>query len=163
MSIDLRGVAEGAVTAVVPQAAVARVGIKAIMYLVGGVLVIGTVWFLVWWFVIRPGELEDEAAQSKADAAAAHSETTTLEGSQRVTEKFTDTTRIIREITETTNAKILSAPGATDRVNPVIADATVAALCLQPVYSGKPPCTQMQQVRPEAAKGADAGSGHPAP
>ena len=138
--MNIINAAETAATAALPQVAVAKLGARAILYILAGLAVAALLGWLVWSMFIRPGQQADALKQSQATAAGATSQVETAKAAASTVETFHDTTRIIREITETNHAKIMAAPGAGDALNPAVAAAGRAALCVRPIYAGDPAC-----------------------
>lgn len=152
--MNIIGDAEAIAETVAPQLRIARWAV----YLIGMALAAALVGFLVWWVVIRPGQLRQQAAQAHVDVkmsdAGAAAATTALK--ETVIHDREVTT--IHDITREGENAVRSAAGA-DVHSPDVAAAQRAALCGMRTYQPQPGCATVSADRGSIGiAGADAGS-----
>ncbi len=126
---------------------------KATLGLVG-VLAIA---FALWWAFIRPGQVQDAAAVTQADATVAAAAPAIARETLKEVERYHDRTIEIRDRTVAGNAGIAAADGAAARIPADVDRAGRAALCLHALYRELPACTGLLELRAGRAGEADAG------
>jgi hypothetical protein len=111
--------------------------------------------FALWWAFIRPGQVQDAAAVTKAEgtvaAAAPEIARETLKEVERTYEKRVE----IERRTAAGNAGIAAAGGAGARIPADVDAAGRRALCLHAEYRDDPGCAALPGLR----AGGDLGTG----
>jgi hypothetical protein len=119
-----------------------------------GVLAAG---FALWWAFIRPGQVQDAAAVTKAQATVVAAAPEIARETLREVERTHEKTIQIVERTRAGNAQIAAAAGASARVPADVDAAGRAALCLHALYRDDPGCTALPGLRAGGDMGAGAG------
>lgn len=91
----------------------------------------GALIFAVWFFVVRPEGALRDAAEARTGEIVAQSQADAAQDTVRIVVDHQHAVDTITHRTEVTNEEILSAPGASQSVDPDGYDAFVRALCLQ--------------------------------
>ena len=109
----------------------------------------------IWWAFIRPGQVQDAAAVTKAEGTVAAAAPEIARESLKEVERFHEKTIEIRERTAAGNAAIGAAAGAGVAIPADVDAAGRAALCLHAVYRELPACTGLLELRAEQPGAAD--------
>lgn len=111
----------------------------------------------LWWAFIRPGQVQDQAAVTKADATVAAAAPEIARETFKEVERFNETRVEIRDRVVAGNAAIAAAPGAQAEIPAAVHDAGIGALCMHSLYRDDPRCTELLGLRAGAAGGSDPG------
>lgn len=110
----------------------------------------------IWWVFIRPGQVQDQAAVTKADGTVAAAAPAIARETLKEVERYHDRTIEIRERTAAGNAGIAAAEGAGARIPGDVDRAGRAALCVHALYRELPACAELLGLRAGRAGEADA-------
>jgi hypothetical protein len=113
--------------------------------------------FVLWWAFIRPGQVQDAAAVTAAQATVAAAAPEIARETLREVERTYEKRVEIERRTATGNAAIAAAPGAAVRVPADVDAAGRAALCLHALYRDDPGCAALPGLRAGRDMGAGAG------
>lgn len=123
------------------------------LVLLGGLLLLAG----LWWAFIRPGQVQDQAAVTKAGATVAAAAPEIARETLKEVERFNETRIEIRDRVVAGNAGIAAAPGAEAQIPAAVHDAGLRALCMHAVYRDDPGCAALLGLRAGAAGGSDTG------
>jgi hypothetical protein len=112
---------------------------------------------LAWFVLIRPGQLRDQAAETKADSTVASAAPAIARETLKEVERFNETRIEIRDRVVAGNASIGAAAGASVAIPADVDAAGRRALCMHPLYRDDPGCPAVSELRAGAAVGEDAG------
>lgn len=122
-----------------------------------GLIVAALVAYAAYSFFTGPQRRAAEQLTTKVEVAGSKAAADTAETAIKSTERLVQNEMRIHEITRETRDVIYAQPGATDQINPALADAARARLCLRPIFANDPACAQLRQIHPAD----DAGRGSP--
>ncbi len=111
----------------------------------------------LWWAFIRPGQVRDRAAETKAEATIAAAAPAIARETLKEVERFNETRIEIRDRVVAGNAAIGAAAGASVAIPADVDAAGRRALCLHALYRDDPACTAVPELRARPAVGDDAG------
>lgn len=116
-----------------------RAGGIAIRIIIGLALV-AAVAFALWWLLIRPHAAQVAATAARLDTATAQAATALTQDAMSETLAVGNDHAAIDAATQENDRAIHAAPGADVALDPAVARAGRAALCLRAAYRGKNGC-----------------------
>jgi len=122
-----------------------------------GVLAVLGAAFALWWAFIRPGQVQDAAAVTKAGATVAAAAPAIAREALKEVERTHERTNEIRERTAAGNSQIAAAAGASARIPADVDAAGRAALCMHELYRDDPGCAPVPGLRARGDMGTGAG------
>ena len=155
MSID--SIVDAATLLEPPQVRAAVWGGKALIYVVGVVLLLAAVGVVVWLVFVRPAHDRQAAAQARAEAGAAHGQAETAKDAVATAERVQIVHDRIERITHDNTTRIMAAPGAAEAVPSAVAIELHNALCLRDAYRGDPACNGLPDSAAQVGDRTDPG------
>lgn len=111
----------------------------------------------LWWALIRPGQVQDQAAKARAAGTVAAAAPAIARHTLKEVERFNETRIEIRDRVVAGNAAIGAAAGASVAIPADVDAAGRRALCLHPLYRDDSGCAAVPELRAGAALGENTG------